>query len=579
MGRQMVLALAGSLIMLVAIAGPASSANPSPSAAADTAAQVTIPLYSGIGTVNYPVTTNSTRAQKYFDQGLAFAYGFNHDEAELSFRQAARIDPQMAMAYWGIALVLGPNYNQPGDEQRETRAYKAMVQAQALDGSATAKERDLIAALAQRYGDDSKETPARDQAYADAMRSVAHRYPDDADVETLFAESLMDVHPWQLWSLDGKPGVDTIEIVATLESVLKKHPNHIGANHYFIHAIEASGHPSRAMPSANRLAELAPAAGHLVHMPAHIYINTGRFHDAARANENAIRADEAFFAKSNESGVYLIMYYAHNLQFLCYAQMMEGRSRDALVSARKLNSRVPLAAVREMPMAEYLLPISLQVEARFGEWDAIMHEPAPPSDLQYASGMWHYTRGLALAVAGKLNEAEHEREELHKITTAIAPDRVLGTDNQARKVSELAEAVLAGEIASAKGDRTKANARLADAVRMQDALNYDEPPIWYFPTREALGAELLAAGRAAQAEAVYRNDLKLNPGNPRSLNGLARCLRAEGKAREAAKFDDQFKDAWRYADSNPEPIHLGNALPSRERISAVVPRHENSPRQ
>jgi tetratricopeptide (TPR) repeat protein len=556
------------LIMIIAMARPASSANLSAPAAADTAAQVTIPLYAGMGTMNFPVTTSSPRAQKYFDQGLAFAYGFNHDEAERSFGQAARIDPQMAMAYWGIALVLGPNYNQPGDEQRGTRAYKAMQQARTLDGSATAKERDLIAALAQRYGDDGKETPARDQAYANAMRGVAHRYRDDADVQTLFAESLMDVHPWQLWSSDGKPGVDTVEIVSTLESVLRKRPNHIGANHYYIHAIEASGHPSRAMPSADRLAALAPAAGHLVHMPAHIYINTGRFHDAARANENAIRADEAFFTKSNESGVYPIMYYTHNLQFLCYSQMMEGRSRDALASARKLNSHVPLDAVREMPMAEYLLPMPLLVEARFGEWNAIMQEPAPPSDLRYANGMWHYARGLALAATGKLDEAEREREELHKITTAIAPDRLLGSSNQARKVSEVAEAVLAGEIASAKGDHTQATARLADAVRMQDALNYDEPPIWYFPIRETLGAELLAAGQAAQAEADYRSDLKLNPDNPRSLNGLARCLRAEGKTREAAKFEERFKNSWRYADTDPDPIHIGNALPSTGRSAA-----------
>jgi tetratricopeptide (TPR) repeat protein len=552
-------ALTGLLIVL-AVASTASSANSSLPAATTTAAQATIPFYAGMGVVNHPVTTKSPRAQKYFDQGLAFAYGFNHDEAELSFGQAARIDPRMAMAYWGTALVLGPNYNLPGDQERGARAFKAIQQAQALDSGVTRKERDLITALAQRYGDDGKETPARDQAYADAMRGVAHRYPDDADVQVLFAESLMDLHPWQLWSSDGKPNFDTLEIVSTLEAVLKKHPNHLGANHYYIHAVEASGDPGRALPSANRLAALAPAAGHLVHMPAHAYIRTGRYHAAAVTNENAIKADDAFFAMSNEGGVYPLMYYTHNIQFLCYAQMMEGRRRDALASARKLNSHVSVATVREMPMAEFLLPMPLLVEARFGEWALIMQEPEPPSDLSYASGIWHYARGLAFAATGKLDQAERERDELRRITAAIPPDRLLGTSNQARKVSALAEAVLAGEIASARGDHQQAAVHLSDAVRMQDALVYDEPPIWYFPVREALGAELLAAGQPTRAETVYREDLRANPGNPRSLNGLARCLSAEGKQREAAKYEKQFKTAWRYADAAPEPF-LTTAAP------------------
>jgi tetratricopeptide (TPR) repeat protein len=557
-------ALTGVLIMVAAMAS-SGLANTSSEGATGAATQVTIPLYAGMGSIDYPVTTKSPSAQKYFDQGLAFAYGFNHDEAERSFGQAMRIDPRMAMAYWGIALVLGPNYNLPGDEERGTRAYKAMQRARALDGGVTAKERDLIEALAQRYGDDGKETPARDQAYADAMRGAAHRYPDDADVQVLFAESLMDVHPWQLWSGDGKPNFDTVEIVATLEAVLKKHPNHLGANHYYIHAVEASNDPSRAMPSANRLAALAPAAGHLVHMPAHIYIRTGRYHASAAANERAIKADEEFFAQSKEGGVYPIMYYSHNIHFLCYSQMMEGRGRAALASARKLDSRVTVAAVREMPMAEYLLPTPLLVEARFGEWDAIMREPAPPGDLSYASGVWHYTRGLAFAATGKLGQAELERGDLRKITMAIPADRVLGTSNNAQKVSELAEAVLAGEIASARGNQTEAIARLSNAVRIQDALVYDEPPIWYFPVREALGAELIAAGQATQAEAVYRSDLKANPGNPRSLNGLARSLRAEGKKQEAARYENRFRSAWRHADMAPEPLRFHDALNSTEK--------------
>jgi tetratricopeptide (TPR) repeat protein len=362
-----------------------------------------------------------------------------------------------------------------------------------------------------------------------------------------------------LWSSDGKPNFDTVEIVATLEAVLKKDPNHLGANHYYIHTVEASNDPARALPSASRLAALAPAAGHLVHMPAHIYIRTGRYHAAAVTNENAIKVDEEFFAKNKEGGVYPIMYYSHNIHFLCYSQMMEGRSRDALASARKLNSLVTVAAVREMPMAEYMLPTPLLVEARFGEWGVIMQEPAPPSDPSYANGVWHYARGLAFAAMGKLDQADREREELHKITRSIPADRVLGTNNNAQKVSELAETVLTGEIASARGDHEEAIARLSYAVRMQDALIYDEPPIWYFPVREALGAEFLAEGQAAQADAVYRSDLKINPGNPRSLHGLARSLRAEGKQQEAAEYENQFKSAWHYADVAPEPVRFHDA--------------------
>jgi tetratricopeptide (TPR) repeat protein len=553
MKRRIVILLTGLLLAPAVMARTACSASPSAPAAANTSAQVTIPLYAGMGAGIHPVTTKSPLAQKYFDQGLAFTYGFNHDEADYSFEQAARLDPQLAMAYWGIALVLGPNYNLPGDEQRGKRAYQAIQRAKTLDSDATANERDLIAALAQRYGEDGKETPARDQAYADAMRGVAHRYPDDPDVQVLFAESLMDLHPWQLWSADGKPQFDTVEIVSTLQAVLGKYPKHLGANHYYIHAVEASGRPERALPSARRLPALAPAAGHLVHMPAHVYINTGRYHQSAQTNVHAIKADEAFFAKSHETGIYPLMYYNHNIQFLCYSQMMEGSSRGALASARKLVSHVSPEAVREMPMVEFIVPMPLLVEARFGEWSAILLEPAPPADLLYTSAMWHYSRGLALAATGKVEEAREEGRELHKITVALPPDRSLGTSNQAQKVSALAEAVLAGEIDAANGDHAHAVERLADAVRKQDALVYDEPPIWYFPVREALGSELIAAGHPAQAEAVFRKDLKLNPGNPRSLHGLAQSLRAEGKTAEAAQVEQRFKAAWRYADTNPVP--------------------------
>jgi tetratricopeptide (TPR) repeat protein len=533
--------------------GAASHGAATPAAGTSEPAAAMMPLYPGLGPEHHPVTTTSPLAQKYFDQGLAFTYGFNHDEAERSFEQAARIDPKMAMAYWGIALVLGPNYNLPGDPARGKKAYEAVTRARTLKPGASSEERDLIDALAQRYGENGVGSPARDHAYANAMRTVAHRYPNDLDAQTLFAESLMDLHPWRLWNIDGTPGSDTLETVATLETVLKKSPDHIGANHYYIHAVEASPNPARAMASADRLGALAPGAGHLVHMPAHIYIRTGRFHDAVEANQRAIKADQAFLARSKEGGVYPLMYYTHNIHFLCYAQMVEGQKRDAFLSARLLESKVPLDEVRAMPMAEFLVPVPYFVEARFGLWDEILKEQEPSRDLPFTSAMWHYGRALAYSAKGKRAQAASEQKRLEAIAAEIPPDRPLGSNNHAREVAEVAVMVVAGELAAGRGDRKGAVAKLTDAVRMQDALGYEEPPIWYYPVRESLGAQLLASGRAQEAEAAYREDLKINPGNPRSLYGLAQCLAAEGKTAEAAKAREQFRKAWRFADSEPMP--------------------------
>jgi tetratricopeptide (TPR) repeat protein len=531
----------------------ASSRDAATSAAAEKPAAATMPLYPGLGPVHHPVTTNSPLAQKYFDQGLAFTYGFNHDEAERSFEQAAQIDPKMPMAYWGVALVLGPNYNLPGDTERGKKAYDAVARARALKPGASPEERALIEAVAQRYGANGEGSTASDQAYANAMRTVAHKYPNDLDVQTLFAESLMDLHPWRLWSIDGKPGPDTLEIVTTLETVLKKDPNNIGANHYYIHAVEASSDPARAMASADRLGALAPGAGHLVHMPSHIYVRTGRFHDAAEVNASAIKADQAFFAKSKESGVYPLMYYTHNIHFLCYSQMIEGRKHDALASARLLETKVPPDAVRTMPMAEFLVPMPYLVETRFGMWDTVLKEPAPPKDLPFTSAMWHYARALAFSAKGNRAQATSEQKQLEAIVAAMPPDRPLGTSNRAKDVAQVAVVVVVGEFAAARGNHKDAAAKLTEAVRMQDALIYEEPPIWYFSVRESLGAQLAAMGRTQEAEAVFREDLKINPGNPRSLYGLAQCLTAQGKTAEAAKAREQFRKAWRFADSEPTP--------------------------
>ncbi len=506
-------------------------------------------LFKGLGPVHHPVTTKSELAQRYFDQGLKFNYGFNHDEAERSFRGAAKADPSLAMAYWGIALVLGPNYNLPGDKDRGRNADASIKHAQALAPAASPVDRDLIDALAHRYGANGEPSTERDRAYANAMRTVAHHYPDDPDVQVLFAESLMDLHPWELWAADGTPGENTDEILHTLEAVLKKHPDHIGANHYYIHAVEASSDPARAIPSADRLGKLAPGAGHLVHMPSHIYIRIGRYHDAEVVNTRAIQIDTAFLKQTGESGYYVLGYYTHNYHFLCYAQMSEGRGAAALNTSRELVRRLPLVAVRAMPMAEYLVPTPLFVEARFGMWDAIIKEPPVPQDLPFVNGSWHYARGLAFANKGQFNQATSERSALEKIIARTPSDRPLGTSNHARDVLTLASTILAGQIAANQRNHTEAIAKFQQAVKDQDMLIYDEPPDWYYPVRESLGAELLASGDAAGAERVYREDLEINPGNPRSLHGLVIALRMEGKNQDAAEAEKQFRNAWQYADT------------------------------
>jgi tetratricopeptide (TPR) repeat protein len=377
----------------------------------------------------------------------------------------------------------------------------------------------------------------------------------------------MDLHPWRLWTSDGKPGPDTIEIVTTLETALKEAPDSTGANHYYIHAVEASADPARALPNAERLGTLAPGAGHLVHMPSHIYIRTGRYHAAAEANARAIKVDEAFLAKSKEKGIYPLVYYTHNVHFLCYAQMVEGRKRDALKSARLLETMITPADVRAMPMAEFLVPMPYFVEARFGMWDEVLKEPSPPKDLVFSLAMWHYARTLAYLGKHDRPAALREQRQLEDAVAAIPPDRPLGTSNKALDVAKVAAAVASGEIAAARKNRKQAIARLTDAVRLQDALTYEEPPMWYYPARESLGEQLLASGQAEKAEAVYRDDLQRNPGNPRSLYALSQCLSQEGKRGEAAQAREQFRKAWRFADSEPFPPPVKAASPAHQPIA------------
>lgn len=562
MNRRIVVAAIALILSLALASVPFAETAPSaaPSPAPDTARE---PIFDGLGNLHHPVTTNSPLAQRFFDQGLTFVYAFNHDEAAGSFKEAARLDPNMAMAYWGIALSLGPNINQPEDTDRGKAAYDAIRKAQSLEASASDPERQYIEALAKRYAPDGKMNDTLQRAYADAMRDVAHRNPDDPDAGALFAESMMDLHPWKLWNPDGTAVAGTDEIVATLEGVIAKHPDHVGANHYYIHAVEASNDPARALASAERLPKLVPAAGHLVHMPSHIYFRVGNYDASADANLRAIKADRLYIRARNPTGMYLMMYYPHNIQFLWASYMMEGNSKGAQKASRELEAAVPVAFVRQMPMAE--APSRYFTEARFSRWDAILKEPAPVADLNYTSGIWHYVRGLAFAAKGRLDEAKKEQTKLDAITAATPDDRVVGF-NSGKKLLQIGSDTLAGAIKSADGHHDDAVRSLRDAVAIQDSLSYEEPPIWYYPVRETLGMELIADGKNSDAEQVFRDDLKQYPENGWSLNGLAVCLRARNASDESALVEDRFKKAWAHADVQP-PIANTPAQPQKSEAS------------
>ena len=532
------------LALLLGLAGCAARGKP--------AAPVAPPiLFDDLGTHHHPVTTRSTEAQRWFDQGLRLVWGFNHDEATRAFQEAVRLDSGCAMAWWGIALAAGPNYNDPGNRDRDRRAYEALQEALRLRPQVSTPERAYIDALAQRY---TKEPPpdrkALDVAYADAMREVARRYPDDLDAATLFAESLMDLRPWDLWTTDGRPQPGTEEIVATLESVLARDPRHPGANHYYIHAVEASPHPERGLAAADRLRDLVPGAGHLVHMPSHIYMRTGRYAEAADANTRAVAVDEHYIAVAKPDGIYLMMYYPHNIDFLWSAASMEGRSAETIRAARHLEAVVGAhpEMLRQMPDIEGLAVTARFALARFGRWQEILAEPPPPEDLPFATGMHHYARGLAFARTGRLDAAAAELAALRAVTDTTAADRPLMQVNKQKDVLALASALLAGELAAARGRTDEAVRELREAVRRQDELRYMEPPPWYYPVRQSLGAVLLSAGRVKAAETVYREDLRHNPENGWSLYGLARSLRAQQRNAEAAGVAERFRRAWTRAD-------------------------------
>jgi tetratricopeptide (TPR) repeat protein len=504
-------------------------------------------LMTGLGNLHHPVSTKNAQAQQFFDQGLRLIYAFNHDEAARSFQRAADLDPKLAMAYWGIAEAVGPNYNDPASDDRFKAAYEAIQKAMDLSSGAAPNEEAYIAAMARRFLEDPKADRRKAaEDYRDAMREVVKHFPDDLDAATLFAEAGMNLHPWGLWHVDGTPEEGTEEIVATLESVLKRDPDHMGAVHYYIHAVEASRNPERALAGANKLAAMAPAAGHLVHMPAHVYIRTGDYAAAVKTNELAAAADRAYIKASGVQGIYPMMYYSHNLHFIAMCSAMNGNYVEAKKNGDMLAAHVG-PAVKDMPPLEGFMTIPMAVDLRFHKWDSILAMKQPAPEMKITTVFWHFARGMALAGKGKTSEAEAEYKIVADAEQTTPEDVVFAmpVNNKAKDIMKIAEKVLGAKIATAKKDPDAAIAMLKDAVAIQDTLKYGEPPDWFFPVRESLGAALLLKGDAAEAEKVFRDDLDRNPRNPRSLYGLHQTLKKQGRDYDAGFVEKQFNASWK----------------------------------
>jgi tetratricopeptide (TPR) repeat protein len=503
-------------------------------------------LMPGLGNAHHPVSTSNPEAQQIFDQGLRLIYDFNHDEAARSFQRATELDPKLAIAYWGIAEAVGPNYNDPASEDRFKQAHEAIQKAVDLSSNASPSERAYIQAMAKRFPADPKaDFKQAAEDYHDAMREVSKKYPDDLDAATLFAESGMNLHSWALWHVDGTPEAGTEEIVATLESVIRRDPNHLGAIHYYIHATEASPHPERALAGANRLAALAPNAGHIVHMPAHVYIRTGDYDAAVKTNQQAAAVDRAYIKASGAQGIYPMMYYSHNLHFIAMCASMNGNYSEAKKNADLLVANVG-PHVKEMPPLEGFMTIPMAVDVRFHKWNEILAMPQPDSTMKITTGFWHFARGMALAGTGKLSEAEAEYKIVSEAEQNTPPDVVFAMpiNNKAKDIMKISEDVLGAKIAVARKDNVQAISLLTAAVAIQDTLKYGEPPDWFFPVRESLGGVLLINRDAPGAEKVFRADLDRNPRNPRSLFGLQQALKAQDRNYDASFVESEFRDSW-----------------------------------
>ncbi|MEX0876193.1 MAG: hypothetical protein WD114_01930 [Phycisphaerales bacterium] len=507
-------------------------------------------IYDGFGSYARPVTTQTDEAQRWFDQGMQLTYGFNHDEAIRSFQRAGEIDPSAAMPWWGVAYGHGININDPAmTEERSRKARAAIDKALERLDDESPVEHALVHALSERYQWPAPEDRSHlDRAYADAMGEVYSQFPGDPDVGALYAESLMNLQPWDYWTPEGEPKGRIEEIVSVIEGVLASHPDHPGANHFYIHAVEASEDPDRAVPAAETLLGLVPGSGHLVHMPSHIFIRVGRYTEAADSNRAAIQADKAYFAKAPAPGFYAL-YYAHNVHFLAFASMMGGDYESAITAARQLEAEVPEENLRELaPVVEGIMPTTLHVLIRFGKWEQILQEPDYPQWRLMSRATWSYARSIANSALGNTEQARAEMAEFER-RVAKVPQEWYVFNNQVHDVLPIARAMIQGELLYREGRTEEAFAILREGIAHEDKLVYDEPPAWMLPVRHALGALMMEDGQHAQAEKLYREDLKKNRNNGWALTGLRESLVAQGRMSEAAMHNEPLAQAFAKADT------------------------------
>lgn len=533
------LACVASLLLVACTAHAQHGHTPPPSTPA--------PALPGVGGLHHPVSTKNEEAQRFFDQGLNLSFAFNHDEAFRAFQRAGELDPQMAMASWGMALVLGPNINLPTDEARSKQAFDLVQKALKQAAKGPENEKAYVQALTKRYSADPKADRAvLDRAYHEAMGALSRRYPDDLDAATLYAEAGMDLRPWQYWLPGGKPNEGTVEIIDVLQSVLRRNPDHIGANHLLIHAVEASPHPELALGAARRLEGAAPNAGHLVHMPSHIYARVGDHEASAKINDQAADVDRRYVDQHKVQGIYPAMYFNHNMHFAAYSHACRGNYKDAMRAANDVYANAA-PAVKEMPMLELFTPTPFLIQVRFRRWDDLLKAADPGEGMPVTRGAWRFGRGMGYAAKGDVTRAAEERKALDHQITALPADALVGF-NPAKSVLGVAAAMLDARIAESSKQDAKALEALNRAVAAEDQLAYDEPPDWYLHARESLGGFLMRSGKPAEAEKVFRADLDRNFRNGRSLYGLAQALRAQGKTWAAASVDEEFHRAWKDAD-------------------------------
>ena len=534
--------------------GGGADSQSSASPAQTLAQRAGAPLFDGMGDYHMPITTADPDAQRYFDQGMVLAFGFNHAESIRSFRAAQTLDPNCAMCFWGEALATGPNINVTSNGKaimapaERASARAAIDQALALIDGVTPKEQDWIKALDQRY-DGQGDTPRDplDRAWADALADMAARYPDDTTVASVYAEALMNTMPWDYWGPDGEAKPDTQAVIASLEAVMAADPDHPLALHLYIHALEASSNAAKAEPAADRLANLVPGSGHLVHMPSHIYFRVGRYQDSALANIRAAEVDEAYIAQCNAQGFYPALYYPHNIHFLWASSTMQGQSALSLDSARRVVANVRVEQVEQFPTIQFFRTVPMLSLVRFARWEEILVEPEPYEPFAFARAIWHYGRGVAHAALGDPEAALIELAAIEQLEPQV-DEIFMGNVYPARDLLEIAKALLIGEMAYRSGDAASAVLAFEEAVAMQDALPYTEPPFWYYPTRQSLGAALLASDRVAEAQAVFERDLEQYPMNGWSMFGLAEALRRQGDDAGAGKVAARFETVWQFAD-------------------------------